>query len=551
MESITVNRTELRPIAEVARQLNLNASDIIQLGPYKAKIPLDIIYQRPRKARTVLMTAINPTPPGEGKTTMSIGLAEALRRRGVKATAVLREPSLGPTFGMKGGATGGGAASIEPATDINLHFTGDFHAITAAHNLLAALVDNELYHGTRLKVKPTQVTWKRVMDVNDRALRHIVVGLGGSGQGVPRETGFDITAASEVMAVLTLSRDLAELRERLSRMIIARDGKGFVSVGDIQAEDALTALLADALMPNVVQTSEHTPAIVHGGPFANIAHGCNSIVATEAGLRFSDVVITEAGFGADLGAEKFLDIKAPMADLTPDAAVVVVTLRALRYHGGQPLAESEEANQTALERGMGNLEKHLENLKRFGLPVVVGINRFATDTDREVAWVVKQLAKQGVPAAPAEVFGRGGAGGAELAQLVEDILENGKAHYAPLYSADLPIDEKIRTVAETVYGADSVDYAPAAVAALKRIDKWGLNDLRVCIAKTQYSLSDNPALLGRPENFPLHIRDIEISRGAGYVVPLAGSMIRMPGLPKEPAAYRVTVDNHGVVHGVE
>ncbi len=540
----------LKPISEIASQLGLHSSDIVQLGPYKAKIPLDVLYQFPRKARTILVTAINPTPPGEGKTTMSIGLSQALTRLGVHTTAVLREPSLGPTFGIKGGATGGGESQIHPASEINLHFTGDFHAITAAHNLLAALVDNELYHGTRLKLNPANVLWKRVMDVNDRALRHVVIGLGGVGNGVVRESGFDITAASEVMAVLTLSRDLTELTDRLGRMIIARSGHDYVTVNDLQVQEALTALLTDAMMPNLVQTTEHTPAIVHGGPFANIAHGCNSVVATEAGLRLSDVVVTEAGFGADLGAEKFLDIKAPIAGLTPDLAVVVVTLRALRYHGGQSPDDVHVADRDALVRGMENLYKHLENLKRFGVPSVVGINRFAQDTDDDIQWVVEQLSHRNVPAAAADVFAHGGAGGRVLAEIVRDSLESLKSHFAPLYSPEMPIEEKIATIAEQIYGAQAVDYAPAAQSALRRLHQWNLEELRVCIAKTQYSLSDNPALLGRPENFVLHIRDIEVARGAGYVVPLAGAIIRMPGLPKEPAAYRVKADRADVVHGV-
>lgn len=546
-----MSSSTLSPIGEIASQLGLAASDIVQFGQFKAKIPLDVIYQRPRKARMVLMTSINPTPPGEGKTTMSIGLAQALRRLGVEATAVLREPSLGPTFGMKGGATGGGASLVEPATEINLHFTGDFHAITAAHNLLAALVDNELYHGSRLQVNPTNVTWKRVMDVNDRALRHVVIGLGGTSQGVVRESGFDITAASEVMAVLALSKNVTELKERLGRMIIARDANHFVSVDDLKAQDALTALLTDAIMPNLVQTTEHTPAIIHAGPFANIAHGCNSVVATEAGLRLSDVVITEAGFGADLGAEKFLDIKAPTADLSPDLAVVVVTLRALRYHGGQPLNEVHLPDLGALERGMSNLLKHIENLRKFGLPVLVAINRFSTDADEEIRWLIRRLAEREVPSAAADVFGQGGAGGTELAQLVVEALAAPPPHVEPLYSQDLPVEEKIMKIAGTIYGARTVEYGPAAETALKRLKKWHLDDLRVCIAKTQYSLTDDPALLGRPEGFTLHIRDIEVARGAGYVVPLAGAMIRMPGLPKEPAAYRVTVDDDGVIHGIK
>lgn len=540
----------LSPIRAIAEKLGLASSDIVPFGEYKAKIPLDVIYQHPRRAKLVLVTAINPTPAGEGKTTMSIGLTQALRRIGVDATAVLREPSLGPTFGVKGGATGGGASQVHPAVEINLHFTGDFHAITAAHNLLAALVDNELYHGERLKLTASTVTWKRVLDVNDRALRNIVIGLGGAGQGVVRETGFDITAASEIMAVMTLSKTIPELRQKLGRMIIAKDGGAFVSVADLGAEEALTALLTDAMMPNLVQTSEKTPAIIHGGPFANIAHGCNSIVATEAGLRLSDVVVTEAGFGADLGAEKFLDIKAPIAELNPSVAVVVVTLRALRYHGGQSLEDPHYDNQGALQRGMENLYRHLENLKKFGLPAVVGINRFENDADEEISWVIDTLAQRGVRAATADVYAAGGRGGVELAQMVREFLA-ASPDVHPLYTADMSIEDKIGTVAESIYGARNVEYAPSAKTALARIKRWNLTDLKVCIAKTQYSLSDNPKLIGRPENFVLHIRDIEVARGAGYVVPLAGSTIRMPGLPKDPAAFRVRVDDAGVVMGIE
>ena len=540
----------LSPIAEVAEKLGLQPSDIIQLGPHKAKIPLDIIYQAPRRARLVLMTSINPTPAGEGKTTMSVGMAQALRRLGVAATAVLREPSLGPTFGMKGGATGGGASQVLPATDINLHFTGDFHAITAAHNLLAALIDNELYHGTRLKVNPNRVTWRRVMDVNDRALRHIVIGMGGPGQGVMRETGFDITAASEVMAVLTMARNLDDLKRRLGRMVIAQTPSGFVTVDDLKVQDALAALLTDALMPNLVQTTEHTPVIMHGGPFANIAHGCNSVLATEAGLRHSDVVITEAGFGADLGAEKFLDIKAPEADLHPDMAVVVVTLRALRHHGGQPLADMAKPDAEALAQGMDNLWKHIENLRQYGLPVLVGINRRADDDPGEIRWTLAQLEAGGVPAAAADVFGQGGSGGEDLARLIQETLDRGTSDYRPLYDKDLGIQQKVERIATRIYGAAGVEFAPSAQQVLARLEKWGEEDLRVCIAKTQYSLSDNPALLGRPRDFILHVRDIALARGAGYVVPLAGDMIRMPGLPKDPQAYHVTVDDAGYIEGI-
>ncbi|MCL4352039.1 MAG: formate--tetrahydrofolate ligase [Firmicutes bacterium] len=544
-------RDSLWPVVDIASQMGLHPSDIVQLGSYKAKIPLDVVYQNPRRAKLILMTSINPTPSGEGKTTMSVGLAQALRRLGVAATAVLREPSMGPTFGMKGGATGGGASQVEPSTDINLHFTGDFHAITAAHNLLAALVDNEIFHGARLEVNPARISWKRVLDVNDRALRHVVIGLGGPSQGVPRETGFDITAASEVMAVLTLSRDVKELRHRLSQMVIGSGTSGYITVDDLKAQDALTAVLSDTMMPNLVQTSEHTPVIMHGGPFANIAHGCNSIVATEAGLRLSDVVITEAGFGADLGAEKFLDIKAPVANLDPQLAVVVVTLRALRYHGGQPLAASSTANQEALETGIGNLWKHIENLQSYGLPVIVGINRFHDDTDQEIQWLKGQLADRGIAAAAANIFAQGGQGGLVLGQLVQKTLSTKSSDYKPLYEESLPLEDKIHRIATRIYGARDVEYGPAAHNSLKRLKKWNQEQLRVCIAKTQYSLSDNPALLGRPEGFSLHVRDIEVARGAGYIVPLAGDMIRMPGLPKDPAAFRVTIDTQGEIHGIK
>ena len=542
---------ELEPITEVGKQLGLTPADIIQYGRYKGKIPLDVVYQRPRRAKLVLVTSINPTPAGEGKTTMSVGLSQALARIGVRATAVLREPSMGPTFGMKGGATGGGASRVEPSTEINLHFTGDFHAITAAHNLLAAIIDNELFHGSRLQVNPKHVLWKRVLDVNDRALRHVIIGLGGSGQGTIRESGFDITAASEVMAVLTLAHDLPDLKRRLGRMVVAAMGNEMVSVSDIGAEEALTAILNEAILPNLVQTQEHTPVIMHGGPFANIAHGCNSIIATEAGLRMSDVVITEAGFGADLGAEKFLDIKAPTAELNPDLAVVVVTLKALRYHGGQHLKDLNRSDWNSLRAGLANLNKHLENLRRFGLPIVVAINKFSTDTKEETDWVLREMANQGTPAALADVYTQGGRGGEILGHLVMQQLADTRSHFTPLYDTREPLEEKINKIATQIYGADGVDYSSQALTTLKRLHSWGEDTLQVCIAKTQYSLSDNPKLLGRPEGFRLTIRDIEIARGAGYIVPLAGDMIRMPGLPKEPASFRVKVDDDGRISGID
>lgn len=547
------NATEtLQPITKVASRLGLSPDDLISYGKFKAKIPLDIIYAKPRRAKLVLVTATNPTPLGEGKTTLSIGLSQALNQAGVPTTAVLREPSLGPTLGMKGGATGGGLSQVLPADDINLHFTGDFHAITSAHNLLSALLDNALYFGQN-SLSATKILWRRVLDMNDRALRHIVIGLGGAGQGIPRETGFDITAASEVMAVLSLARDLPDLEHRLGKMIVAigNDGQP-VTVQDLGAARAMTALLKDAMMPNLVQTSEHTPAIIHAGPFANIAHGCNSLVATEAGLRFSDVVITEAGFGADLGAEKFLDIKATAAQLQPDLAVLVVTLRSIKYQGGVLAQDAAKTNSTALAGGFANVEKHIENLQRFGLPVIVAINRFGTDSPEEIRWVQEALSERGVSSEVAEVFSRGGQGGRALANAVRSHLASHSApEFRPLYSRDLPLQEKIQRIARDIYGASQIEYHPAAMKKLKRFEDWGENHLAVCMAKTQYSLSDDPTLLGRPEGFTFHIRDIEIARGAGYIVPLAGTMVRMPGLPKSPHAYRLRVADNGSVQGIE
>lgn len=533
------NGFALKKISEIGRMLSLHPDTLIPYGHYKAKIPLDIIYEKPRRAKLVLMTSINPTPFGEGKTTMSIGLAQAMTQIGWQATAVLREPSLGPTLGMKGGATGGGQSQVLPAQDINLHFTGDFHAITSAHNLLAALIDNALYFNQGPRIKATNVLWPRALDMNDRALRHIVVGLGGTGQGVPRESGFVITAASEVMAVLSLARDLSDLQDRLNRMVIAMGpDKGPVTVADLGAAPAMTALLEEAIMPNLVQTSEHTPAIIHGGPFANVAHGCNSIIATEAGLRLSEVVITEAGFGADLGAEKFLDIKAPLAGLEPDVAVVVVTLRAIAYQGGNPSGDGSDLG--ALARGYANLQKHVDNLHRFGLNVIVGINRFSTDSSTAIAWLQNRLAQDGVASEVAEVFRSGGQGGMSLARLVASYLQSPhKTPVRPLYSPSLPLKDKIERIAAEIYGAGQVDYSEKAQKQLDRYEAWGEGTLSVCMAKTQYSLSDDPRLLGRPEGFTLHIREVEIARGAGFVVPIAGSLVRMPGLPKNPAAFGV------------
>lgn len=536
----------LESIAEVAKRLEIASDDLIPYGHFKAKIPLSVIYSRPRRAKMVLVTATNPTPKGEGKTTVSIGLAQALNRRGHAATAVLREPSLGPVFGLKGGATGGGLSQVFPSTDINLHFNGDFHAITAAHNLLAALIDNELFHGTRLSLKPADISYKRVLDVNDRALRQIVTGL-GRGNGVVRETGFDITAASEVMAVLALATDLKDLTTRLGRMVIASGATAPTTVDHLGAAPAMTALLTDAIMPNLVQTTEHTPAIIHAGPFANIAHGCNSVLATEAGLRYSDIVVTEAGFGADLGAEKFLDIKTAVTERPPDAAVIVTTLRSLRYQGS---LDPNSTPHQQLEAGTANLEKHVENLARYGIPRVVALNYFADDSQDEIEWLQRHFASRNVEVIVSQVFQEGGKGGLALAEAVERLLEE-DAQFVPLYTKEIPLKEKILRIARDIYGADQVEYDPIATKKLARFTKWGDSGLSVCVAKTQYSLSDNPALLGRPEHFTLHIRDIEIARGAGYIVPLAGSMVRMPGLPKDPAAFNVNIADDGRVEGIQ
>ncbi|MDA8192658.1 MAG: formate--tetrahydrofolate ligase [Thermaerobacter sp.] len=540
------------PVTTIAEQLSLTPGDILGYGRYKAKIPLEVLYSQPRKAKLVLVTSINPTPLGEGKTTMSIGLAQALSRRGWLATAVLREPSLGPTFGMKGGATGGGQAQVEPAQEINLHFTGDFHAITTAHNLLAALLDNALYFRTGANLSAHRISWKRVLDLNDRALRHIVIGLGGAGQGIPRETGFDITAASEVMAVLTLARDREDLVARLGRIVVGTDsGQAPVTVADIGAAPAMAVLLNEAIMPNLVQTSEHTPAIIHGGPFANIAHGCNSVLATEAGLRHSEVVVTEAGFGADLGAEKFLDIKAPLMGISPDVAVVVVTLRALKYQGGRPAAAASEPDLAALASGYANLQKHIENLRRFALPVIVGINRFAGDRPEEMRWIHQKLEADGVGVEEADVFVKGGEGGVGLARLVESVLRSGRTPtFQPLYRPEMSLTAKIQQIARGIYGAQDVEYTAEAQRKLERYATWGDGQLGVCIAKTPYSLSDDPRRLGRPEGFTLNIRDVELARGAGYIVPLAGTMVRMPGLPKTPAAFGMHVTPDGRIEGI-
>ena len=501
--------------------------------------------------KLVLVTAINPTPAGEGKTTTSIGLGEAFGKMGKKAILALREPSLGPCFGIKGGAAGGGYAQVVPMEDLNLHFTGDFHAITSANNLLAAILDNHIQQGNELRIDPRQIIWKRCMDMNDRALRNIVVGLGAKADGMVREDHFAITVATEIMAILCLAEDMEDLKKRLRRIIVAYNFDNEpVTAGDLKAVGAMAALLKDAMKPNLIQTLEHTGAIVHGGPFANIAHGCNSIRATRAALKLADIVVTEAGFGADLGAEKFLDIKCRIAGLKPDCTVLVATIRALKYNGGIPKTELAAENLEALKKGIVNLEKHIENLKKYGVPIVVTLNSFATDTEAEVAFVREFCESRGCEFALSEVFAKGGEGGILLAEKVLETLNTRKSDYHPLYTDELPLSDKIETVAKEIYGADGVSYTPAAEKALRKLTELGFGELPVCIAKTQYSLSDDEKKLGRPTGFTLNVREVYVSAGAGFVVAITGSIMTMPGLPKNPAAYRIDVDESGRITGL-
>ncbi len=540
-------------IRDVASQLGIHEDDLELYGKYKAKLS-DELMERIKgnpQGKLILVTAINPTPAGEGKTTTSIGLGEAFGKMGKKAVLALREPSLGPCFGIKGGAAGGGYAQVVPMEDLNLHFTGDFHAITSANNLLAALLDNHIQQGNQLGIDPRQVVWKRCMDMNDRALRNIVVGLGGKMDGVVREDHFVITVASEIMAVLCLAEDMEDLKERLSRIIVAYNYEGApVTAGDLQATGAMAALLKDALKPNLIQTLEHTPAIVHGGPFANIAHGCNSVRATRMALKLADYVVTEAGFGADLGAEKFMDIKCRMAGLKPDAVVLVATVRALKYNGGVPKAELSQENLDALKKGIANLEKHIENLQKYGVPVVVTLNSFLTDTKAETDYVEQFCRERGCEFALSEVWEKGGEGGIALAQKVLDTLEQKESHFHTLYEDHLSLAQKIETVAKEIYGADGVDYAPAAAKELKRIESLGMGSFPVCMAKTQYSLSDAQAKLGRPTGFTVHVREVYASAGAGFVVAVTGAIMTMPGLGKTPAAYGIDVDSQGMITGL-
>lgn len=542
-----------RPIADVAADAGLTPDELEPYGRYKAKISLTTLERlkdRPN-GKLVLVTAITPTPAGEGKTTVTIGLAQGLNRIGVNCVAALREPSLGPVFGQKGGATGGGYSQILPMEDINLHFTGDIHAITTANNLLAAVLDNHLQAGNALNIEPRSITWKRCLDMNDRALRNIITGLGGKSEGVPRESGFEITAASEVMAVLCLAEGIEDLKTRLARIVIGTDRNNEpVTAGQLGATGALVALLKDALQPNLVQTIEGTPVVAHGGPFANIAHGCNSVLATRMALKLGDVCVTEAGFGADLGAEKFLDIKMRQSGLKPDAAVLVATIRALKMHGGVDLGNLKEENVAALEAGFANLARHAANLQKFGLPVVVGINQFLSDTEAEIATLKRLCAEQGLPVALANVWGEGGKGTEDLARLVQETLLHNPATFRYLYPDSMPLRQKIETIATEIYRAERVEFLPAAVTRLAYLRKRGFGNLPVCIAKTQYSFSDNPELRGAAEGHTITIRDAKLSAGAGFVVAYAGTLMTMPGLPKHPAALDIDVDSSGNITGL-
>ncbi|MBK9107875.1 MAG: formate--tetrahydrofolate ligase [Saprospiraceae bacterium] len=540
-------------IVKIAQKLELNEDQLQLYGSYKAKLPLELIdEQKLKKCKLILVSAISPTPAGEGKTTTSIGLAEGLNKLGKKTTVVLREPSLGPVFGIKGGATGGGWSQVLPMEDINLHFTGDFSAVEKAHNLLAALIDNNLQNKKYgLGLDPRTISWKRVMDMNDRSLRKITIGLGGTGNGIPRETGFDITAASEIMAILCLAKDLMDLKTRMGNIFIGFtwDRKP-IYARDLKAEGAMAALLKDAIKPNLVQTLEGNPAIIHGGPFANIAQGTNTIVATKLGMSLSDYVVTEAGFGFDLGAEKFLDIKCRTAGISPNAVVIVATVRALKYHGGKSLKKLSEPDAAAVSKGCENLEKHLENAKQFGLPAIVAINRFTADTDEELQTIKTSCEKLGVQAVFSEVWAKGGEGALELAEKVAALAESWTSPFIPCYDNSWHPIDKIEAVARKIYGASKVEYSVEAKADLKKIESLNLNHLPICIAKTQKSLSDNPDLIGRPTNFTLTVRQIEIAAGAGFIVPITGEMMRMPGLPDEPSAEKIDIDANGVISGL-
>lgn len=546
-------QAKMQKITDVAAKLGISEDDIELYGKYKAKLSYDLIRRVKDKkdGKLILVTAITPTPAGEGKSTTTVGLAQGLAKLGKKVIVALREPSLGPCMGIKGGAAGGGYSQVVPMEDINLHFTGDFHAITSAHMLLAAMLDNHIQQGNALNIDPRRIAWKRVVDMNDRELRNIVVGLGGKAHGVPRQDGFDITVASEVMAILCLASSLHDLKERLAKIIVAYDYNGKpVTAGQIKAQGAMAALLKDAVKPNLVQTLENVPAIIHGGPFANIAHGCNSVMATQTGLKLADYTITEAGFGADLGAEKFFDIKCRYAGLKPDAAVIVATVRALKMHGGVPKTDLKTPNVEAVKKGLVNLEKHIENVKKFGVPCVVAINIFAQDTAEELEAVREHCAKHGVNVALSDVFAKGGEGGIDLAKEVIALADSGESKFAPIYPLDMSLKGKIETIAKEIYGADGVNYTKEAEKALKEFEELGYGNLPICMAKTQYSFSDDPALLGRPSGFKITIRNCRIAAGAGFIVVLTGDVMTMPGLPKVPAAEKIDVTDDGVISGL-
>ena len=544
---------KLEDIRTIAKKLGLNEDDIEMYGKHKAKLPQSKIdAEKVNQSNLILVTAISPTPAGEGKTTMSIGLSEGLNRIGKQTTVVLREPSLGPVFGIKGGATGGGFSQVLPMEDINLHFTGDFSAIEKAHNLLSAVIDNNIHSKTNtLGIDARTVTWKRVMDMNDRSLRNIVVGLGGPTSGVPRETGFDITAASEIMAILCLSDDLADLKHRLGNIFIGYTFKKEpVFCKDLKAEGAMAALLKEAIKPNLVQTIEGNPAIIHGGPFANIAQGTNSVIATRMGMTFSDYTVTEAGFGSDLGAEKFLDIKCQSAGLSPKAVVITTTIRALKYHGGADLKSLTDENVSALKQGIPNLEKHIENIQQFNLVPIISINRFVSDTDSEIEEILRFAKEKNIRVSVAEVWAKGGEGALDLAKQVVEVVESGESNFKPLYNWDMSVRDKIKTIATKVYGAVQVDYSVKAKKNLKTIADLGMDNLPICMAKTQKSLSDDPKVIGRPEGFTITIREIEIAAGAGFLIPITGDMMRMPGLPAHPASENISIDNNGIISGL-
>ena len=543
---------EMQAITEIAKDLGLSEDDIENYGKYKAKVKLDVLKEREEEedSKLVLVTAITPTPAGEGKTTTTVGLGQALNKLGEKASIAIREPSLGPTMGIKGGAAGGGYSQVVPMEDINLHFTGDIHAIGIAHNLLAAAIDNHIKQGNELGIDPTQIDFKRVVDMNDRALRNTIVGLGGKAHGVPREDGFMITVASEIMAVLCLANDLMELKSKIADIVVAYDYDGkAVTAGDLKVEGAMAALLKDAIKPNLVQTLENTPAFIHGGPFANIAHGCNSAMATKMAMKLSDITVTEAGFGADLGAEKFFNIKCRYANLTPDATVIVATARALKMHGGVAKDNLEEENLEALEAGIENLEKHIENVQKFGVPLVVAINRFPHDTEAELELIREKVENLGAEVALSEVWAKGGEGGEELGKKVLKALK-GENNFHFLYDEKSPIKEKIEKIAEEIYGADGVDFSSKAEKQIARFNELGYDEMPICMAKTQNSISDNPKLKGRPEGFTVSVREINLSAGAGFLVPLTGPVMTMPGLPKRPSAEDIDVDEDGKITGL-